>query len=34
MTVTDLLNMGWPFAAVLIAAIFGCVMLYGIRRRA
>ncbi len=28
----NILNMGWPFAAVLISAIFGAVVAYGIRK--
>lgn len=29
---TEILHMGWPFATVLVAAILGCVIVYGIRR--
>lgn len=28
----ELLHMGWPSAAVLIAAIIGAVVVYGIRK--
>lgn len=28
----ELLHMGWPTASVLIAAIVGCVAVYGIRK--
>lgn len=30
----ELLHMGWPTAAVLIAAIIACVVVYGIRKGA
>jgi len=29
---TDVFHMGWPFASVMIAAIFGCVIIYGIKK--
>lgn len=29
---SDILQMGWPFAVVLVAAILGLVVVYGIRK--